>query len=81
MKVKIEISEYKENFDFELTWKDEVDMEENNVLNEYNPAKALTAEAEESKQTYEEQSIHEILTDYTDIIYINIKELAKTNII
>ncbi len=56
-------------------------MEENNVLNEYNPAEVLVAETEESKLTHKKQSIHEILVEYIDIIYTDIKELTKTNII
>ena len=56
-------------------------MKENNVLNDYNPAEVFTAEAEESKWIYEKQSIHKLLTNYIDIIYNNMKELAKTNII
>jgi len=52
-----------------------------NILEEYNLAEVLIAEAEELRQTYEEQSIHELLADYTDIIYIDMKELVKTNII
>ncbi len=52
-----------------------------NILNEYNLAKILVAKAEESKRTYEKQNIHELLTDYADIIYTDMKKLAKTNII
>ncbi len=81
VKVEIEISEYEENFDSELTWKNEVDLKEDNVFNKYNPAEALAAEAEEPKLSYKEQSIHKVLADYADIIYIDMKELAKTNII
>ncbi len=53
MKVEIETSKYKKNFDSELIWKDEVDMKEDNVLNEYNLAEALIIEAKKSKRTYE----------------------------
>ena len=56
-------------------------MKEDNVLNNYNPMEALAAETEELKRTYEEQSIYELLANYANIVYINIKELAKTNII
>ncbi len=56
-------------------------MKIDNILNDYNLAEAFTAEVEELKLTYEEQSIHELLTDYADIIYNDMKELAKTNII
>ncbi len=78
VEVEIETSEY---FNAEMTWEDEVDIELNNILSDYNPAEVLVAETEASKQTYEEQSIRELLTDYADIIYMDMKELAKTNII
>ncbi len=81
MKVEIKTESYKENFDFELIWKDEVDMETNNILNDYNLMEAFAAEAEESKQTNKKWNIHELLTDYADIIYTDRKELTKTNII
>ena len=64
-----------------MTWEDEVNIELDNILGDYNPVKALAAETEASKWTYEEQSIYELLAKYADIIYTNIKELAKTNII
>ena len=81
VKVKTETLGYEENFDSEMTWKDKVDIELDNILSDYNPAKALMTEAEASKQTYKEQSIRELLIDYADIIYTDMKELAKTNII
>jgi len=56
-------------------------MKEDNILNDYNSVKALVTKAEESKRTYEKQSIHELLADYANIIYIDMKELTKTNII
>jgi len=80
VEVKTEISEYK-NFDFEMMWEDEVDIELDNILGNYNPAEALVAEKEGPKRTFEEQSIHEILAKYADIIYTDMKELTKTNII
>ncbi len=43
--------------------------------------KALAMEVKELKRTYKKQSIHEMLTEYTNIIYTDMKELAKTNII
>jgi len=49
MEVKIETDKYFKNFDSKLTWKDEVDIEIDNILNEYNPVKVLVAEAEEFK--------------------------------
>ncbi len=81
VEVKTEASEYKENFNSEMTWEDEVNMKLDNILSDYNPAETLTAETEASKQTYEKQSIHEMLAKYADIIYTDMKELAKTNII
>ncbi len=49
VKVKIEIDDYEENFNFKLTWENEVDLEEDNVLNKYNPTKVLAVEAKEFK--------------------------------
>ncbi len=72
---------YEENFNFKMTWEDKVDIELDNIFREYNLAEALAAEAKKLGWTYKEQSIHELLTDYADIIYTDIKELAKTNII
>ena len=80
VKVKTETSEY-ESFDSEITWEDEVDIELDNILSDYNPAEALVTETEAPKRTYEKQSIYEMLTNYADIIYMNVKELAKINII
>ncbi len=81
VEIEIETDEYKKNFNSELMWKDEVDLKEDNVLNDYNSAEALAVEVEKSKRTYEKQSIHELLANYVNIIYNDIKELAKTNII
>ena len=81
VKVKTETSEYEENFDSEMTWKDEVNIELDNILSDYNLAEALAAEIEGPKRTFEKQSIYELLAKYADIIYIDVKELAKTNII
>src|SRR6266545_7081877 len=80
VEVEIETSEY-EGFDSEMIWEDEVDIELNNILSNYNPAEALAAEKEGPERTFEEQSIHELLVKYADIIYTDVKELAKTNII
>ncbi len=81
VKIETETDNYKENFDFELTWKNEVDIEIDNILNDYNLAKTLVVKVKEPKQTYKKQSIHELFADYANIIYNNMKELAKTNII
>src|SRR6266498_4909065 len=80
VKVKIETLEY-ESFNSEMTWEDEVDLELDNILSDYNPAKALAAKKEGPERTFEEQNIQELLTKYADIIYTDMKELAKTNII
>ena len=47
VKVETEISEY-EGFDSEMTWEDEVDIELDNILGDYNPVKALAVETEAS---------------------------------
>ena len=81
VEVETETSGYEENFDSKMTWEDEVDIELDNILGDYNPAEALAAETERSERIFEEQSIHELLAKYADIIYTDVKELAKTNII
>ncbi len=81
VEVETKTNNYKENIDFELTQKNEIDIEINHILNDYNLAEALVAEAEESKQTYEKQSIYKLLAEYANIIYNNMKKLAKINII
>ena len=81
VEVKTETSGYEENFDSEMMWKDEVNIELDNILSDYNPAEALAAEKEGPKRTFEEQSIYELLAKYANIIYTDVKELAKTNII
>ena len=80
VKVKTETSEYK-GFDSEMIWEDKVDIELDNILSDYNPAEALAAEKEGPERTFKEQSIHELFAKYADIIYTDVKELAKTNII
>ncbi len=81
-KVEVEIETLKyEGFDSEMIWEDEVDIELDNILSNYNPVEALAAEKEGPERTFEEQSIHELLAKYADIIYTDMKELAKTNII
>src|SRR6266540_1666549 len=81
VEIETETSGYEENFDFEMTWEDEIDIKLDNILSDYNPAEALMAETEGPEQTFEEQSIHELLAKYADIIYMDMKKLAKTNII
>ncbi len=81
VEVETETLENEEYFDPEMTWENEVNLELDNILSNYNLAEALVAETEVLKQTYEEQSVRELLINYADIIYTNMKELAKTNII
>ncbi len=80
IEIETETLEY-EGFDSEMTWEDKVDIELDNILSDYNLAEALAAEKEGPERTFEEQSIHEMLAKYADIIYMDVKELAKTNII
>ncbi len=80
VEVKTETSEY-EGFDSKIMWEDEVDIKLDNILGDYNPAEALAAETEGPERTFKKQSIHELLVKYADIIYTDMKELAKTNII
>jgi len=49
VEVKTETSGYEENFDSEMMWKDEVNIELDNILGDYNPAEALTAKTEAPK--------------------------------
>ncbi len=81
VEVKTETSEYEENFSSELIQEDKVDIKLDNILGNYNLTEVLAVETEASKRTYEEQSIHELLAKYADIIYMDMKELAKINII
>ncbi len=81
VEVKTETNDYEENFNSKLIQEDEVDLKMNNILNDYNLVEAFTAETEKPKQILKEQSIHKLLADYADIVYSNMKELAKTNII
>src|SRR6266508_6838161 len=80
VEVETETSKY-ESFNSEMIWEDEVDIKLDNILSDYNLAEALAAEKEGPERTFEEQSIHELLGKYADIIYTDVKELAKTNII
>src|SRR6266540_2672483 len=56
VEVKTETSEY-ETCDSEMTWEDEVDIELDNILSDYNPAEVLAAEEKGPERTFEEQSI------------------------
>ena len=53
VEVETETLEY-ENFNFEMTWEDEVDIELDNILSDYNPAETLAAEKEGPERTFEE---------------------------
>ena len=46
VEVETETSEY-ESFNSEMIWEDEVDIELDNILSDYNPAEALAAEEDE----------------------------------
>ncbi len=54
VKVKTETLGYEENFDSEMTWKDKVDIELDNILSDYNLAEVLAAEIKALKRTYKE---------------------------
>ncbi len=49
VKVETETDEYEENFNSKLTWKDEIDLEMDDILNNYNSIEAFAAEVEEPK--------------------------------
>ena len=53
VEVETETSEY-ENVDSEMTWEDEVDIELDNILSDYNLAEALAAKKEGPERTFEE---------------------------
>ncbi len=53
VEVEIETSEY-EGFDSEMTWEDEINIELDNILSDYNLAEALAAEKEGPKRTFKE---------------------------
>ena len=53
VEVETETSEY-EDFDSEMTWEDEVNIELDNILSDYNPTEALAAEQEGAEWTFEE---------------------------
>ena len=54
VEVETETSGYEENFDSEIIWEDEVDIELDNILGDYNPAETLAVETEAPKRMYEE---------------------------
>ena len=48
-----------------------------NILSDYNLAEALAAKKEGPERTFEEQSIHELLAKYADIIYTDVKSWLR----
>ncbi len=54
VKVKTETSGYEENFNSKMTWEDEVNIELDNILSNYNLAEVLAVETEVPERTYEE---------------------------
>ncbi len=66
----------------EPTQEDEIDWEEDNLLYDYNSAKVIVAEEVKATElTSEQQEIHDMIQEYLDIVYSNIKDLNQTNII
>ncbi len=49
VEVEIKISGYEENFDSEMMWEDEVDIELDNILSDYNLTEVLATETEGPK--------------------------------
>ena len=49
VEVETETSDYEKNFNSEMTWKDKVDIELDNILGDYNPAEAMAAKIETSE--------------------------------
>ena len=47
VKVKTKIDNYIEDFDSKLTWENEIDLKIDNILNDYNSAKALVVKIED----------------------------------
>jgi len=46
VEVETETLGYEKNLESEMTWEDEIDIELDNILSDYNPAEALAAEKE-----------------------------------
>ena len=61
MEVKTKTLEYEENFDFEMTWEDEVDIELDNILSDYNSAEALTKHLNEPMRNRAYMSCSQIM--------------------
>ena len=63
----------------EPTWKDEMEWEENDLLYDYNPAEVMaTKKAKVAELTLEQQEIHNMVQEYSDIVYSDIKILIRS---
>ena len=49
VKIKIETDKYIEDLNSKLIWEDKIDIEIDNILNDYNSVKALMAKTKEFK--------------------------------
>jgi len=69
--------------DINLGWEDEIEIEEDNFLTIYNPAKAMSnnviVEAIQEGPNYPD--FKAVLEEYKDIQFESMKELGRTNII
>jgi len=66
----------------EPTWEDEIKGKEDDLLHDYNPAEVMAVEeAKAIEFTFEQRKIHNMVQEYSDIVYTNIKDLNQTNII
>ncbi len=54
VEVKIKINKYSKNFNFKLTCENKINMEMDNILNNYNSVETFAIETKESKWIYEE---------------------------
>ncbi len=72
-----------QNEDVDLGWKDEIEVEEDNILISYNPVKAMsnnvTVKAIQEGSDYPD--FKAVLEEYKNIQFENMKELGWTNVI
>ena len=55
---------------------------EDDLLHYYNPAEVMAVEeAKATEFTPEQRKIHDMVQEYSDIVYTDIKDLNQTNII
>ncbi len=55
---------------------------EDDLFHDYNPAEVMAAkEVKAVKPTSEQQEIHDMVQEYADMVYSDIKDLNQTNII